>query len=390
MKMKKLIAVAMAALLAVSTFAGCGISKAEKNVTQTSTDGKYSVSIPSDWEDLSGQLNSVANLECGNLSKEQYLAAIPDSKVDFTGTFDEYTDIIIGNIVSNVEGASEGERQSIDLNGNSAYLTEISGSVDNINITYWVYTVDCTDDYVQVLVWTLKSKADENKETLQNAAASFKETGNEANDLQGTISPEESSSNEPQQIVLIDSGWSVSQSSDYTDVSYAVKIQNPNEKYAVVFPTITITARDAEGKILKNEEQVLHYIAAEDTIMYANNISYEGATPTTVDISVKNGTNDYEEQDDSKYIKISNFSFQNTSENKGSYSTTYTGEITNNSNVDFSTIAISVIYKSGEKLIGGTSGYVDDLMTGTTMPFEISSWSDISGYDSIEFYAIPW
>lgn len=390
MKIKKLIAVAAAAVLAISAFTGCGISKKTKAATQTSTDGKYSVSIPSDWDDLSGQLNSVANLECGNPAKEQYLAAIPDSKVDFTGTFDEYTDIIISNIVSNVEDVSEGERQSMDINGNNAYLTEISGTVDNIKITYWVYTVDCTEDYMQVLVWTLQSKANDNKETLQKAATSFKETGSSSDNSQSTVSTEEKAASEPQQITLIESGWSASQSSDYTDISYAVKIQNPNENHAVVFPTITITAKDADGKILKNDEQLLSSIAAGDTIMYANNVSYEGAVPATVDISVKNGSDDYEEQDDSEYVKCSNFTFQNTSENKGSYSTTYTGEITNNSNVDLSSVVICVVYKSGGKLIGGTNGYIDDLTAGATMPFEISSWSEVSGYDTVEFYAVPW
>lgn len=197
-------------------------------------------------------------------------------------------------------------------------------------------------------------------------------------------------SHEQKELVLIDSGWSTLKESNYTELLYAVQIENPNSDYAIEFPKIIITAKDAEGKILKNEEQVLNSIAAGDIITYGNSILYEGEIASSVEISVSNGKNDYIKQDDNSYVKSSAFSIDNISENKSKFSTKYTGEITNNSNTDFDMVAISVIYRLEGKLVGGSVGYVDNIGADETIPFEISGASYMENYDSFELHAIQW
>lgn len=203
------------------------------------------------------------------------------------------------------------------------------------------------------------------------------------------VEEEEKESDEPQKVKLIDSGWTSNKNGDYTHVYYCVTIENPNQDYAVNFPTITVTARDVDGKILKNDERVLNSIAGGDTIIYGSDSLYEGAEPVSVDISVSNGKNDYSRQDDSRYVKTSAFAISNISENKGSFNTKYTGELTNNSEVDFSIIAITVVYKKDGLYVGGSVGYVDDVDSGATKVFEISSDYPLE-YDSYELYALPW
>lgn len=199
----------------------------------------------------------------------------------------------------------------------------------------------------------------------------------------------EKDNNEPQKVNLIDSGWTSSKNGDYTHVYYCVEIENPNAEYAIQFPTITITSRDAEGKILKNDERVLNSIASGDTIIYGSDSLYEGAEPTTVDISVSNGKNDYAQQDNSKYAKTSDFVITNVSENKGSFNTKYTGELTNNSEIDLSNISVTVVYKKDGEYVGGSVGFVDNVDSGATKVFEISSDYSLE-YDSYELYAIQW
>ncbi len=200
---------------------------------------------------------------------------------------------------------------------------------------------------------------------------------------------EEEQSGEPQEIVLLNSGWSCTKPYDYSTVYYAVEIENPNEYYAVEFPTIIITARDANGKILANEERVLSSIAAGDTIIYGSDMSYEGEMPDTVEISVYSNEDDCKKQDGNRYVKQSEFVISNTSENEGRHKK-YTGEITNNSAVDFDKVSISVIYKLNGEIVGGENSYVNDLRSGGTKVFEISASSDVGEYDSYEFYAIQW
>lgn len=190
-------------------------------------------------------------------------------------------------------------------------------------------------------------------------------------------------------IVLLNSGWNCIKSYDYSRVYYAVEISNPNEDYAIEFPTITITARDSDGKILSNDERVLNSISAGDTIIYGSDMSYEGDLPETVDISVSCNDRNYKKQDVNKYVKQSDFTIFNVSENNGMFKK-YTGEIANNSKVDFRTVSISVIYKLNGEMVGGENGFLNDLGAGETKVFEISASSDVGDYDSYELYAIQW
>lgn len=192
-----------------------------------------------------------------------------------------------------------------------------------------------------------------------------------------------------QQIELVESGYSLDANDGYVSVYYAVKIHNPNEEYAIDFPKIQITAKSEDGKILKTEEQVLNSIAANDTIIYGNKVSYEGEEADSVEISVSNGKDDYMHQSGSGVIRQEQLAISNVSENVGEYETTYTGEVTNNSTEDLSTVAVIVIYKNGDEMIGGDATYVDDLSSGATKPFEISEYSNLE-YESFEIYALQW
>lgn len=180
--MKKIVALLLTAVMTVGVLCSCSVAgdllssfTKKEDVKITSSDGKYSVMAPGTWEDLAGQLNSSATLEAGNLKDEQYMAVLPDNKEDLNLSFDEYVDIVYENILSAVQGAEQKERESVSINGKNGYCMEVTGTVDNINVTYWIYTIDAKEDYLQVLTWTLKSKADTNKEILQKTVETLTE-----------------------------------------------------------------------------------------------------------------------------------------------------------------------------------------------------------------------
>lgn len=241
------------------------------------------------------------------------------------------------------------------------------------------------DAYKEALAMTKNGESEEAevKSTPESAQESTPEPAAE------TTSDVPGNTTDQQKVVLLNSGWSWTKPHNYVRVYYAVEIQNPNVDYAVEFPTITVTVKNAEGKIIKNDERVLNSIAANDTILYGSDVSYEGEEPGTVEISVSNGKDHYVRQDDNKYVRSDSFVFTNVSENVGG-NKTYTGEITNNSSADFGTVSLSVIYKKGEELIGGENSFVDDLEAGTTKVFEVSASSDIGEYDSYSIHAIQW
>ena len=192
-----------------------------------------------------------------------------------------------------------------------------------------------------------------------------------------------------QQIELVESGYSVYSDDRYVSIYYAVKIHNPNEEYAIDFPRIQITAKSEDGKILTTDDQVLRSIAANDTIVYGSRITYEGEEADSVDISVSNGNDDYMHQSGSGVIRQDQLAISNVSENTGEYERTFTGEVTNNSTEDLDTVAIIVIYRSGDEMIGGDATFIDNLNSGSTQPFEIDEYSDLE-YESYEIYALQW
>lgn len=178
----------------------------------------------------------------------------------------------------------------------------------------------------------------------------------------------------------------------YCRLYYAARLQNPNAEYAIRSPKIQITPVAENGAILATQEDILPAVAAGDTVMYANQMLYEGDSPANVEMTASNGDDAYLFQEDAGIPRQSDIEVTNVSETGSETEKNYTGEVTNNSGQDLNSVCITVIFKNGENVIGGLSGFMDGLQSGETKPFEIR---DINGaalleYDSYEIYAMQW
>ena len=141
---------------------------------------------------------------------------------------------------------------------------------------------------------------------------------------------------------------------------------------------------------MNNEEQTLNYIAASDTITYSNYAFWEGSVlPSSVEISVKTGKDDYTVQSD-EFLTADSFEFKNISVKKDSWFTKVTGEITNLADRDVDSIAVSVNFMKDGKYIGGDTSYVDEIDAGDTAVFDISVTSDIEDYDEVVLSGNEW
>lgn len=234
-------------------------------------------------------------------------------------------------------------------------------------------------------------KTTEKKEETPVEKEEKAQTDNKSANSETANHEESTTSNDQdkQQIELLDSGYSIDTSGSYVVINYAVKIKNPNKDYAVEFPSIRITARAADGTILKTDERVLSFMDADEIILYAGETLYEGKKPNSVDISVSNPDYGFRPKDEKKASQAQ-FSISNVSVNKGSYDRTFTGEITNNSSEDLMSAAVIVIFKRGGKMIGGATSYVDTLKSGATIPFEVRDRRSSIEYDDYEIYGLPW
>lgn len=205
------------------------------------------------------------------------------------------------------------------------------------------------------------------------------------------ISTENQSEESPQPIIVELLGWEESKIKYAGDngLCYAVKVTNPNSDYACIYPSFNITIKNSAGKILKTNKQTLIYIAANDTSFYGDMILYPGDVVNEVEISSNYKKENFVRQNDSLYMKTSDFDITNIYENVTKYDKIYTGEIFNNSNVDCKDVAVTVIYKSNGSIIGGNTTFIDSLNAKSKSYFEIEH-NGVIDYDSYEIHAQPW
>jgi hypothetical protein len=168
-------------LLLVAVVAAC--SNIQKSVEQatppktiTSKDGKAQLSVPSTWrEDVT--LNPVASLQAANTIGEMYVAVITEGKEDFSKdmTLDKFASLAQQQQGQRIESANFTTPVRTTINGYPAVQYEVNGTIQNVNLAYLNTIVETPNNFHQILTWTLKSKFDANKPTLQQVAQSFKE-----------------------------------------------------------------------------------------------------------------------------------------------------------------------------------------------------------------------
>lgn len=144
----------------------------------TSKDGLYSIKAPADWEIFEesdeGYLESAA-LSAGNKLKVQCLLLMLQSKIDFADdmALEDYNNLIAESMKSSLGDMSSGETQSLQVSGHDAKVTEISGTVENLKLVYWIYSIDFGDEFVEAVTWTTLSKKDEGKQVFADVVSSL-------------------------------------------------------------------------------------------------------------------------------------------------------------------------------------------------------------------------
>lgn len=315
------------------------------------------------------------------------------------------------DLTGNWEQANKGETfMSSHIEGNTI---EVYWMMEDGKYLYWAGNYDAPTEDTKEYSWTsnndtvktgsaILASTAETKEftykndrivfdvSVQGQTSTIELVRTDTDYSAGFVATGESGSSEKKKVELIDSGYSVVDNGDGVNISYGVKISNPNPELAIDFPKIVITAKDEGGAILHNEEQVLMSIAADDTVLYAGSTYYEGKAPTTVEISVSNSKDDYSYQQGSDAIPQEAFVISNISTREEYGDHVFMGEVTNGSTKDTS-IAITVIYyDEAGAIIGGTTGYTDEVEAGEKAVFEISDYSGGIEFASYEIYGLSW
>lgn len=144
--------------------------------TLMATTGMFSITLPEEWQPLKG-LNTSAELQAGNLEKEEYLIIMTDLKEeDFAGTLAEHAKIIGESVVQKSKDGKITRTTPIKLNGLRAIQNEIQATINGTEIRYLQTDFEGKKGFYQILCWTTASRQHEAFSTFGQVIATFKET----------------------------------------------------------------------------------------------------------------------------------------------------------------------------------------------------------------------
>lgn len=191
--------------------------------------------------------------------------------------------------------------------------------------------------------------------------------------------------NVSQQIpVIVNSGYSIESNSAGAYGTYVAEVKNPNASDVPLLASIDVTVKNKDGVVLSNTQDYLPQITPGETIPVCNGyVDCKGDPEAVIELTV-NGSN-FIPDSRATLTNISQYKVDNVNEvgSKTDYSSAITGQVTNNSNVDATQVEVIVEYYKDNKLVGGKSGFISNLPSGSTGAFEIStSFGIVPEYDS--------
>lgn len=189
---------------------------------------------------------------------------------------------------------------------------------------------------------------------------------------------------------IVDSGYFVEGADEYSDTAYVhfwAKLKNNDKKRSIDFPVITATAKDDSGKVLGSQSQIGMAIAPKDTVVLTSLMDTGDAAVSSVEIKAKKPK--FTTQ---KVVNSKNFTTANITEVPQEYTCPkVTGEVTYNGKEDLDGIAITAVYKLGDKSVYAYTTYLQSIESGSTESFEINPLStELPDHDSVEVYVQNW
>ncbi len=168
---KRVISVLLVMLITASSL--MMISCKPKSKVFLTKDEKYSITADEKWEYMTGELSEEAYIEIGCEKKDRYLlAGIYDA-----GSFDDFDGFSVSMLYfmkGIMPDASSQGTESVKINGFEAYRTALMGDLNEKDVFIINYTINCGEEYVQLMVWTHSSAYTEKCQTeLEKIAESF-------------------------------------------------------------------------------------------------------------------------------------------------------------------------------------------------------------------------
>lgn len=148
--------------------------RVEADSVITAVDGQSRVTVPGGWREMD-DLHDEAELQVGSRVQNQYLIVLTEDKADLAMDLETYADLVLGGLAEDIDEARVSDPRVLTVSGRPAVQYEVRGTIDGINVVYWLTGIEGTRNFFQVIAWTTQSKAEQNGPKLQTIVESFEE-----------------------------------------------------------------------------------------------------------------------------------------------------------------------------------------------------------------------
>ncbi|HKY63611.1 MAG TPA: hypothetical protein VJR29_09345 [bacterium] len=155
---------------------GCGPrEKGPATRKIVSADGHFEITVPGGWKEEKS-LNDSADLQASHRPSEMYIVVLSEPKADLDEmTLEGHSKLTRQALIDGVKKPQLSPAFAMKVGDMAALQYEIRGSMDGVNIVYLHTTAESPNYFHQILAWTVPSRFEKNKETLQKVIAMFRE-----------------------------------------------------------------------------------------------------------------------------------------------------------------------------------------------------------------------
>ncbi len=212
MHIRKMSAFALAAVLALTALSGCG-KKTDTEITTVQAEeslpakavsadpvdtseeipeltvivtdgtGTEQVSVPANWQYMSGKLDPSGNVDAnfpimvGDQRTNVYVISNYESRQGAVSTLDDYSNVLVNGVsgsgvLTNVQNMGT-ETMVLEASHFAAKRTILYADYEGMPIEYIIYAVEGISNYYQFNCWGYQDKAQRNEELFDNIVNAF-------------------------------------------------------------------------------------------------------------------------------------------------------------------------------------------------------------------------
>ncbi|MDR0230265.1 MAG: hypothetical protein LBI72_14565 [Flavobacteriaceae bacterium] len=179
--MKKIIGVFFILILTISC-------NQKKSIQEIQIDTKHTIEVPTGLVKTT-DLNPQAVIQLKDANKELYLIVVkePIEEIDnffkenkqtlgnqFTQDFKGYADLTYLSLLQKAKVKTPAILRATEINGLTTYTVKFDALVSGLDVYYNFAAVKGEEYYYQILVWTLNTKKEQNKDEMERMVSSFK------------------------------------------------------------------------------------------------------------------------------------------------------------------------------------------------------------------------